>query len=232
MQDRRDPAGLPTGPTETKAVSESATESGEPKGPLRRCLVTRTVRPKASLLRFVVGPDGTVVPDIENRLPGRGLWLSPARDIVATAVRKNLFAKAARSSVKVPADLPDRVEQFLTRRCLDLIGLARRAGQAVAGFEKVRGWLSTGRAGLLLAASDGAADGRRKLRNLVPGLPVIDLFSGAELAGALGRETVVHAAVAAGGFADRLAVDAERLAGIRVSELVDETERSWIGENE
>ena len=212
MQDRRDPAELVE--TET-VVPERDTDSDEPTGPLRRCLVTRTVRPKASLLRFVVGPDGTVVPDLENRLPGRGLWLSPGRDILATAVRKNLFAKAARSSVKVPSDLPERVERLLTRRCLDMIGLARRAGQAVAGFEKVRGWLSTGRAGILLAASDGAEDGRRKLRGLAPDLPVIDLFSSAELAGALGRETVVHAAVAAGGFADRLTVDAERLAAIR-----------------
>lgn len=211
MQDRRGRADA-IGSTD----EGSAAVPVEPRGPLRRCLVTREVRPKETLLRFVVGPDGTVVPDLENRLPGRGLWLTPRRDIVATAARKNLFAKAARLPASVPSDLPERVERMLTRRCLDLVGLARRAGQAVAGYEKVRGWIKSGRAGLLLAANDGAAEGRRKLRVLAPDLPVIELFSSAELATALGRETaVVHAAVATGGIAERLAAEARRLAGMR-----------------
>jgi predicted RNA-binding protein YlxR (DUF448 family) len=206
MQDRRDPA----------SEAEAGDAPPEPSGPLRRCIATRAVQPKGSLLRFVVGPDGTVVPDLENRLPGRGLWLTPRRDIVAAAARKNLFAKAARSPVRVPPDLPEQVERLLARRCLDLVGLSRRAGQAVAGFEKVRGWIGSGRAGILLAASDGAAEGSRKLRASAPDLPVIELFSSAELAAALGRgSTTVHAAVAPGGFADRLAAEAGRLAGMR-----------------
>ncbi|MBX9634346.1 MAG: DUF448 domain-containing protein, partial [Magnetospirillum sp.] len=104
-------------------------------GPNRRCIATATVRPKGELLRFVVSPDGEVVPDLERRLPGRGIWLSARRDVVNTAVTKRLFAKAARRAVVVPQDLADRVEALLLRRCLDVLGLARRAGHAVCGFE-------------------------------------------------------------------------------------------------
>src|SRR5713101_3778399 len=151
-----------------------------PDGPLRRCLATRAVRPKVALLRFVVGPDGTLVPDLANRLPGRGLWITPERDIVALAAAKNLFAKAARERVVVPADLVDLVAALPARDLLDRLGLARRAGQAVAGFEKVRALLVEGAAGLLFAASDGAADGRRKLRALAPDLPLVECLASAE----------------------------------------------------
>jgi predicted RNA-binding protein YlxR (DUF448 family) len=188
-----------------------------PDGPLRRCLATRAVRPKSALLRFVVGPDGTLVPDLANRLPGRGLWITPERDIVALAAAKNLFAKAARERVVVPADLVDRVAALLARDLLDRLGLARRAGQAVAGFEKVRALLVEGAAGLLFAASDGATDGRRKLRALASDVPLVECLASAELAAALGRDTVVHAAVRKGSFAERLADAAVRLEGMRGS---------------
>jgi predicted RNA-binding protein YlxR (DUF448 family) len=186
-------------------------------GPLRRCIVTRDVLPKAELVRFVLDPAATVVPDIEGRLPGRGLWLRADRDIVTRAVRKNLFAKVAGTAVKAPDDLAEQVERLLARRCLELLGLARRAGQAVAGFEKVHGWLAAGRVGLLLAASDGGADARRKLASAARGdVTVVAAFSGAELAGVLGREAAVaHVAIAPGGIARRLAQEARRLAGLR-----------------
>ena len=186
-----------------------------PDGPLRRCLATRAVQPKAALLRFVVGPDGTLVPDLAGRLPGRGLWITPERDIVALAAARNLFAKAARERVVVPSDLVDRVVQLLLRDLLDRLGLARRAGQAVAGFEKVRALLVEGAAGLLFAAADGAADGRRKLRLLAADVPLVECLSSAELAAALGRDTVVHAAVRRGSVAERLADAAVRLEGMR-----------------
>jgi hypothetical protein len=186
-----------------------------PDGPLRRCLATRAVRPKAVLLRFVVGPDGTLVPDLAGRLPGRGLWITPERDIMALAAAKNLFAKAARERVVVPSDLVDRVVLLLLRDLLDRLGLARRAGQAVAGFEKVRALLVEGAAGLLFAACDGAADGRRKLRLLAADVPLVECLSSAELAAALGRDTVVHAAVRQGSFAERLAMAAVRLEKMR-----------------
>src|SRR5450432_2648570 len=161
-------------------MTADAVETGEGdneplKGPLRRCLVTREVKPKTGLLRFVVGPEQQVVFDPAERLPGRGLWLSAGRDIVETAVAKGLFSKAAGERVSAPADLAAQVERLLGQRCLALMGLARRAGQLRTGFEKVREDLKAGRAALLLAASDGAADGRGKLAALAGDLPVIAL---------------------------------------------------------
>lgn len=184
-------------------------------GPMRRCIVTRATRPQAELLRFVVGPEDWVVFDVDGRLPGRGLWLSAERDVVHTACAKGFFAKAARAKVNVPADLAGKVEQALMRRCIDLIGLARRAGQAVAGFEKVRGWLREGRAGLLVEASDGSADGREKVQGLAPDLPVVVALDGAELGRALGRDRTVHVALARGRLAKDLMRAAARLEGVR-----------------
>ncbi len=206
-------------PAQPMAMVADDADASEPEmlpdGPLRRCLATRAVRPKSALLRFVVGPDGTLVPDLAGRLPGRGLWITPERDIMALAAAKNLFAKAARERVVVPSDLVDRVVQLLLRDLLDRLGLARRAGQAVAGFEKVRALLVEGAAGLLFAACDGAADGRRKLRLLAVDVPLVECLSSAELAAALGRDTVVHAAVRQGSFAERLAMAAVRLEKMR-----------------
>lgn len=183
---------------------------------LRRCIATRESLPRERLVRFVVGPDQVVVPDVAGKLPGRGLWLSASRDIVSRACAGNLFAKAARCPARVPGDLAQQVEDLLARRCLELIGLARRAGQAVAGFEKVRAVLSRDRAGALLSAADGAAGGRDKLGVLQPGVARIDILTGTELSGVFGRETTVHAAVVKGNIADRLVVEAARLAGFRI----------------
>src|SRR5205809_5522732 len=132
----------------------------------RRCIVTGEVRDRGSLLRFVVGPDGAIVPDVAARLPGRGLWLTSRRDIVDRAVAKRLFARAARRPVVAPAGLADRIESLLARRCCDALGLARRAGLAVAGVERVSEAANRGRAALLLFALDGAEGGRRRLTGL------------------------------------------------------------------
>jgi predicted RNA-binding protein YlxR (DUF448 family) len=188
---------------------------GRSGGPERRCIVTRAVRPKRELLRFVVDPDGRLVVDIAGDLPGRGLWVTADRETLERACRRNLFQAAARAPIKVPDHLVDTVEAALARRCLDAIGLARRAGEAVAGFEKVRGWLRTSQVGLMLSASDGAADGRAKLRALAGNLPVIDLFSAAELGGAFGRDSLVHVAIARGGVSACLVTESSRLAGLR-----------------
>ena len=184
-------------------------------GSTRRCVVTGEVRAKPELLRFVVAPDGKLVPDVAGRLPGRGLWLTARRDIVAAAVTKRLFARAARQPVVADDDLADRVEVLLAQRCCDRIGLARRAGQAVAGFDKVHTALAAGRMGVLVAAGDGATDGRSKLRSLAPGLPLVECLTGAELGAAFGREQVVHAALAPGRIAEALVADAARLRGFR-----------------
>ena len=191
------------------------------RGPRRRCIVTGAVQAKDGMIRFAVAPDGGLVPDLEERLPGRGLWLTAERAVLDKACARNVFAKAARRAVRVPPDLRERLAALLERRCLDHIGLARRAGQAVAGFEKVREALKGGRVGrlgpppgLLLEASDGSPDQRGKLQALAPGLPVVDAFDSAALAAALGREHAVHAVVARGKLADGLARDAARLRGI------------------
>jgi len=175
---------------------------------------------RARLLRCVVGPDGVVVPDIEGRLPGRGLWLTPRRDIVERALQKRLFARAARRPVVTPPELADRIESLLARRCSDLLGLARRAGHAVAGFERVGEAVRRGSAGLLLEALDGAEGGRRKLAVLGRGLPSVRALTAAELGAAFGRERVVHAAVG-GALALRLLADLARLAGMRQAAEVD-----------
>jgi uncharacterized protein len=203
------------------AARQSEESDVEPSGPLRRCLVSRQVRPKAELLRFVVGPDDRLIVDPAERLPGRGLWLTPRRDIIESALAKGLFAKAAGQRVVAPADLAVEVERVLRQRCLALLGLARRAGQLRTGFEKVREDLQAGRVALLLAAKDGAADGRGKLAALAGELPVIALFDSAELSAALGVDGVVHAGVAAGGMAGRLLREFERFQGMQANGSAD-----------
>ena len=210
-------AGARGGEVPGTAPGEGEDEA-EGKGPLRRCLVTREVRPKAELLRLVVGPEDRLLPDPAERLPGRGLWLTPRRDIVAAAAAKGLFSKAAGRRVVLPSDLAGEVERLLRGRCLALLGLARRAGQLRTGFEKVREDLKAGRAGLLLGASDGALDGRQKLAALAGGRTEVTLFDSAELSAALGREKVVHAMVAAGGMAERLRRELERLQGMQTAD--------------
>jgi hypothetical protein len=166
------------------------------------------------MVRFVLGPENLVVPDIRESLGGRGLWLLARRDIMRAAGLGNVFSKAARAKARVPEDLADQVENLLRDRCLDLIGLARRAGQSVAGYGKVSTWLQSGRAGLILAASDGADNGRGKIRGQARGLPVISLFSGAQLGTALGRGYMVHAAIAEGNLAEKLLCETGRLSAI------------------
>ena len=169
-----------------------------------------------------MGPDSVIVPDISERLPGRGLWLTASRDIIVEACAKNVFSKAARAKVMVPDDLVNRVEKLLRQRCLDIFGLARRAGQMVGGYEKVRSFLSGETAGVLFAASDGAEDGRNKVGALAPNVPLVDCFSGSELGAAIGRDRLVHAVVSSGGFAESLLAESKRLSGLRESaEAID-----------
>lgn len=212
-----------TPPGEQEEAAEAGFEIADEAetGPCRRCIATGTVRPREELLRFVVSPEGEVVCDLDHRLPGRGIWLSPRRDVVNTAVAKRLFARAARRAVTVPPDLPARIETALTRRCLDVIGLARRAGQAVCGFDKVCAEIRAGRVALILAAADAAAEGRDKVRALASGraaernVPVIDLFDSAALGGVFGRDRTVHVCLAPGRLAGRLVADAALLAEVR-----------------
>ena len=203
---------------ETDAVGTESVETDpaapQPKGPRRRCIASGRVDDKARLLRFAIGPDGQVVPDPGEDLPGRGLWLRPRPDMIDKARRKRLFARAARAQVTVPDDLAEQVARLLRRRCLDRIGLARASGDAVAGFEKVRTLLKRDAAGVLLQARDTAPDGREKVRRVAlavrPELPVIAGFDSDELGRAVGRERSMHLALRRGGHADRLLLDAWR----------------------
>jgi predicted RNA-binding protein YlxR (DUF448 family) len=183
----------------------------------RRDIVTGEVMDEARLIRFVAGPDGVVVPDLARKLPGRGLWVAATRASVEAAAKKGLFARAAKAKVTAPAGLADQVEMLLKRRLLAGLGLAKRAGDLTSGFEKVASAITGGKAAWLIEASDGAADGRRKLwdktRKLPKPTPVFGVFSAEELGLALGGENVIHTAFLAGRAANRWAQDAYRLSG-------------------
>ena len=183
----------------------------------RRDLVSGEVRDEAGLIRFVAGPDGAVVPDLARKLPGRGLWVAADRASVETAAKKGLFSRAAKAKLSASADLADQVEMLLRRRLLSGLGLARRAGDLTSGFEKVSAAITGGKAAWLIEASDGAADGRRKLwgkaLKLSPRPGLFGVFSASELGLALGAENVIHTAFLAGRAADRWAQDVHRLSG-------------------
>lgn len=183
----------------------------------RKDVVSGEVMPEAALIRFVAGPDGQVVPDLARKLPGRGMWVAADRESVAAAVKKNLFARSAKAPLRAQADLPDLVERLLRQRLLAALGLARRAGDLTSGFEKVSSAISSGKAAWLIEASDGAADGRRKIlalaRRASPAPGLVGVFGAAELGLALGLENVIHTAFLAGRAAERWAEDVRRLAG-------------------
>ncbi len=166
-------------------------------GPTRTCIVSRQALPKDRLIRFVIDPAGLVTPDLDGKLPGRGLYVRPDKAALTKAEKKNLFAKVARQAVTVPAGLPDTVDRLLSKRCIEQIGLARRAGAAIAGFEKVRARLKQPGPVLVLSALDGADDGRAKLGALAKAANAQTLspLDRAELAQAFGRDETVHAAI-------------------------------------
>ena len=202
-------------------LTDAAAEQPE-TGPLRRCIVTRERGERARMLRFVVSPDRRLTPDLLAKLPGRGIWLSARRDVVETARARGAFARAAKGAVTLPPDLAGLIETGLVRRVTDLLGLARRAGQAVSGFQKAREWLTAGRAGLVVQAADGSPDERDRFLSGARTMPVVTPLSAQALGAVFGRDHVVHAIVARGRLAEALAIETERLAGFagqRIDEL-------------
>lgn len=183
--------------------------------PERKCIVSGEVQPKAGLIRFCLGPDGMVVPDILARLPGRGFYVSADRAMIDKAAAKALFSRAARHPVKSPDGLADLVEALLLRRVIELISLARKASGAVMGYEKVKEWLASGKAVLLIQAADGSERGKTKLRAPEGEGRFIGFLTAQELGLAFGRERAIHAALAAGGLTSRVVEDAARLWGLR-----------------
>ena len=181
----------------------------------RKCIASGKVLPKAEMIRFVVGPDGSIVPDILGKLPGRGIWVSSRKGALEKACGKGLFSRSAKASVKVPTDLTAKVEAGLVARVVDLISLSRKSGRAVAGYEKVKGWLATEEARVLIQAKDGSERGKSKLRPPEGNASFIGVLSANELGLAFGRENVIHSALAAGGLTKLVVEEAARLKGLR-----------------
>ena len=194
------------------------TRGGQPKdrtdGAERKCIVTGEVQPKDGLIRFVIGPDNSVVPDVLGKLPGRGMYVTSTHAALDVAGRGQ-FSRSAKQAVTVPDDLAAMVEKQMARRVVDLIALARKAGLAVCGFEKVKGWLAGGeRVRVLMQASDGAERGKSKLWT-PEGARYFGCLTSAELGLAFGRGSVIHGALATGGLSNRVVDDATKLRGLR-----------------
>ncbi|SES69860.1 RNA-binding protein [Oceanicella actignis] len=183
--------------------------------PERRCIATGESAPREGLIRFVLGPDGQVAPDLAERLPGRGAWVTARRDALEKAVRRGLFSRAFKTRAAAAPDLPERVEALLAARLTELIALCRKAGLAVTGFEKVKARLKKGPVAALIEARDGSEQGRAKLRPLAGKAPIVDCLSSRELGLAFGREFVIHAALDEGGLAQSVLRESLRLSGFR-----------------
>lgn len=197
------------------------------KGPVRTCVVTRTEHPVTELLRFALAPDGTVVPDLATRLPGRGVWVTCARSAVAKAVKTQAFSRGFKLPAKAPPDLPDLVERLLLKRVLDALSLANKAGLLVAGHAKVEAAIASGQPVALIQAGDASPDGAVRLQRQFQAMCrdagrtpcVVRNLSIDQLSLALGRENVVHAALKTGGVADLFLSEADRLQRFQAEKL-------------
>jgi len=184
--------------------------------PERKCIASGESRPKSGLIRFVLGPEGMIVADLSAKLPGRGIYVAADRALIDKAAKKGLFARAARQPVKVPEGLADFLEGRVAQRVIELISLARKAGDAVMGYEKVKDWLMKGTAVTLIQASDGSERGKTKLKAPEGQSGFIGVLTAGELGLSFGRERAIHAALAAGGLRTRVVEEAAKLAGLRV----------------
>jgi len=206
-------------------IDRATTEEAE--GSERTCIVTRRKGSPEAMIRFVRGPDGMIAPDIRARLPGRGVWVGARAELVAEAAKKRMFARGLKEAVETPPQLAENVDRLLEADCLQMLALANKAGVVVAGFNKVADAIAKGGVASLVEASDGGADGKRKLRQnarragevdapkgAAP-LPVISLFTSIQLDLALGRTNVIHAALGAGRAADSFLARCRRLAAYR-----------------
>lgn len=191
--------------------------------PERTCIVTREVGSPEGLIRFVLGPDGTVVPDLKHKLPGRGAWVTANAEAVRAAVRKRLFARAFKAEVKVSPTLAENIDEALRQDLRQALSLANKAGAVTSGFAKVEGAIGDGKVAALIHAAEAAEDGRRKLAGAlrkraggsISAVPVVDELTGPELDLALGRPNVIHAAVAAGPGGDGFLARWRRLCSYR-----------------
>ncbi|UWQ49596.1 RNA-binding protein [Leisingera caerulea] len=195
-------------------MTRGGVQKDRSEGSERKCIATGETEPKQGLIRFVMGPEGQVVPDVMGKLPGRGVYVASSRAALETAVKKKLFARGFKSQVQVSAGLAGEVEDQVVRRLVGLISLARKSGDAVAGYEKVKDWLAKEQARVLIQASDGSGRGKSKLSTPYKG-KFIGCLTADELGMAFGRQTVIHAALASGGLSKRVVDEAQRLQGLR-----------------
>lgn len=207
------------------AAQEFAKETGRTGGdaPVRQCALTRERHSADRLIRFALGPDHQVTPDLKQRLPGRGVWLLPTRETVERAVQRKVFPRSFGAPAATPDGLPDLIDKLLAKSALEALSLANKAGQAVFGFAKVEEAIGSGRVLGLMHASDASADGARKLDGKLNAkksgslVMPLRLFTTAELDLVTGRSNVVHAALIQGGAAERFLAAAGRLSRYRAS---------------
>jgi uncharacterized protein len=198
---------------------------------MRMCAVSREVRPIDELIRFVVAPSGEVVADLKRKLPGRGLWVSASRKMVAEAVRRHQFSRGFKRDVRVAATFAADTEVLLERFVVDALAMAAKAGQVISGFTKVADALerpNSGEVRALIHATGGAADGIRKLdaivsqngRNNGPSAEVriVNVLTSEQLDLALGRSNVIHAALLAGPASDTFLSRSQMLVRYRMAD--------------
>ena len=188
----------------------------------RRCISSGEVCDKSDMIRFIVGPNNEVIPDISEKLPGRGIWVKSNRSFLEKALSKKLFIKSAKYKVSVRHDLINLVEAILLKSVLALISLSRKSGIAVSGYEKVKSTLSDGSAIILIQAKDGSNNQKSKLRPPNGSKSYIDCLSSSELGEAFGRNYVVHASLTSGGLSKRVVHEALRLNNVRGFEQINE----------
>lgn len=186
--------------------------------------MTRTVHPVDELIRFVRAPDGTVVPDLKRRLPGRGVWVEARKDRVEEAVKRGVFSRGFKEKTEAAPNLAAEVETLIERQALDMLAMANKAGCVVTGFTKVEAALGKKGAAAVLHAIDGAADGKRKLSGpaKTAAVPVIEAFSSGQMDLALGRENVIHAALLTNAVSTAFLARAAELARYRRTETDQE----------
>ena len=207
-------------------TAETDTGPRRAAGRERLCVVTREVKPTDEMIRFVVGPDRAVVPDLKRKLPGRGVWVTASRDCLAAAAKRGIFARAFKADVKVAPDLPARSTALLERALLDALAIARKAGECVTGFAKVEAAAEQGAAVAYVPALDAGSDGVRQIMAAIrrgydedaANIAIIDAFTSAQLDLALARPNVVHAALLAGRASDTVLARWQTLARYRMGD--------------
>lgn len=184
----------------------------------RRCALSKEVKSNHELIRFVANGDGEIFPDVSARAPGRGVWLSSDLQTLQEAIKTNAFSRSLKHAVKASDGLVENTIEQLKQKCLSMIGMAKRSGQIVLGFDNVCEHLRNKPAAFIIEAAESADDGRQKIFSLSKkwnSVQIIGCFSIDDLGSALGRDNVIHALIPKGDFAKAWAKEINRLAGFK-----------------